>query len=199
MSVVAETLSRLAVGAPDTRQGLAVPPCPAQVCGEPLCLTLDEALAAGTVRVTGVPGDASVPDLRGENRGDRPLRLHGGDELVGARQNGVLNVGVLAPPKATITVPVSCGEERRGREPSPAFSPSGRTHHASGRAHRADGVSERMRASSEGRSDQLTVWADIEAKAARLAVDCPTIAMTDSYERRAGLQRGLRQSRCFIA
>jgi hypothetical protein len=190
MSIVAETLSRLAVGAPVSHRGLSVLPLTAPAAGEPFYLTLDDALAAGSLRIGEVSVAGSVPELRVENRGERPVLLLDGEELVGAKQNRVLNVSVLAPPKATITVPVSCVEQRRWRETSRTFSSSGRAHHASGRAHRSESVSAAMRLSGERHSDQLEVWADIEAKAEQLAVDSATMAMADLYEhRRADLDR----------
>jgi hypothetical protein len=63
MSIVAQTLSPLAVGAPASHRGPAVLPLSAAPAGEPFYLTLDEALAEGSLRVTEVSGAWGVSPL----------------------------------------------------------------------------------------------------------------------------------------
>ena len=57
---------------------------------------LDEAIAAGTARVTELHEGGSVPELRFENLGSRPVLLVDGQELIGAKQNRVLNLTILS-------------------------------------------------------------------------------------------------------
>ena len=55
-------------------------------------LTLDDALALGVTEITEVSEAGSVPQLRLLNRGDVPVFLLDGEELVGAKQNRILNL-----------------------------------------------------------------------------------------------------------
>ncbi|SVD63764.1 uncharacterized protein METZ01_LOCUS416618, partial [marine metagenome] len=56
---------------------------------------------------------ATVSEIHVKNLGDLPVFGLDGEQLVGAKQNRVLNLSVLFPEKTDILVPVSCVE--RGR------------------------------------------------------------------------------------
>ena len=71
------------------------------------------ARAAGSARVTEVHEAGRVPELKFDNDGERPVLLLDGEELAGAKQNRVLNLTILAPPKRSIVIPVSCVEAGR--------------------------------------------------------------------------------------
>ena len=51
-----------------------------------------------------------MPTLRVINGADRPVLLLDGEELVGAKQNRVLNTSVLVAKGARLDIPVSCVE-----------------------------------------------------------------------------------------
>ena len=106
MKIIQETLNLLSCGAAVSLSNLSVMPLLTNAGNEPDYLTLDEALARGDVRVTETSEAGEVPELRLENRADQPVLLVDGEELVGAKQNRVLNLTILAPAKATITIPV---------------------------------------------------------------------------------------------
>src|SRR3954466_641475 len=53
--------------------------------------TLDDALAAETLEVTEVSDGGSVPTLKVINKADAMVFLMAGEQLVGAKQNRVLN------------------------------------------------------------------------------------------------------------
>src|SRR6516165_4332122 len=76
-------------------------------------LLLEDGITQGKVRVTEVHAGGSVPELRLENNADLPVLLVDGEELVGAKQNRVLNLTILAPAKRTTVIPVSCVEAGR--------------------------------------------------------------------------------------
>ncbi|MCZ7537542.1 MAG: hypothetical protein M5T61_17650 [Acidimicrobiia bacterium] len=61
----------------------------------------------------GIDEAGSVPELAVENPLDARVLLYDGEELVGAKQNRILNASVLVEAKSTLTIPVSCVE--RGR------------------------------------------------------------------------------------
>lgn len=145
--------------------------------------TLDEALAAGFVKVTEVSECGSVPELTIVNNGPVPVLVLDGEELVGAKQNRIVNLTILVPPRTRLPLPVSCVEAGRWAQRSRAFAAAGRTHYATGRARKVAQVSCSMAASGERRADQEAIWDDIDEKAARMAVDSETRAAAAMYEK----------------
>ncbi len=105
---VAQLLSHLLTGEPVTHGPLAVIPLLAPNLDDPDWLTLEE--AGDHARVTEVSEAGSVPFLRVANGADQPLLLLDGEELVGAKQNRILNTTVLVAAHTEVTIPVSCVE-----------------------------------------------------------------------------------------
>ena len=138
---------------------------------------LDDAITGGFVEITEVSDQGSVPELRVVNHGQKPTLIVDGEELVGAKQNRVVNLTILVAPQSELTIPVSCVEAGRWRARSRSFSAAPRTHYASGRAKRMAQVTLSMRASGRHYSDQAEVWSDIAHKSARLQSSSPTGAM----------------------
>lgn len=145
-------------------------------------LTLAEALEAGLARVGEVSEGGSVPELLFTNSAAMPVLIVDGEELVGAKQNRVANLTILAPAKSTIRIPVSCVEAGRWRYSREDFSASKRVHFAMGRAARARSVSESMEHDRGRISDQGQVWQEISAKALRMSVASPTGAMAAIFD-----------------
>lgn len=166
---------------------------------DPGYLLLDDTIAQGLARVTEL-GGGSVPELKFENRAGSPVLLLDGQELVGAKQNRVLNLTILAPANTTITIPVSCVEAGRWFMQSPEFKPAGHVMYSRGRASRAAQVTLSMRRAGTRRSDQSGVWDDIAQKAERLCVDSPTRAMSAMFERHSiSVEQYVRAFECLEA
>lgn len=184
MMTLKEELARLELGTEKRFQHLTI--CPllrAKTAeAEPDYLLLEDAIAAGVARVTEVGGGGSVPELRLENQGERPLLLLDGEELVGAKQNRTLNLTILAAAKSTTAIPVSCVEAGRWRMDRPEFSTAKHMMFAMGRARRSQQVTESIRTAGSRHSDQSAVWEDIGQKAERMAATSPTGAMHAIYE-----------------
>ena len=138
---------------------------------------LDDAIASGDVEVTEVSEKGSVPELTVRNRGPRPALIVDGEELVGAKQNRVINLTILVPPASELTIPVSCVEAGRWRARSRAFASAPRTQYAAGRARRMAQVTQSIQSSGLYASDQAEVWSDIARKASRVMSVSPTGAM----------------------
>jgi hypothetical protein len=148
--------------------------------------TLDEALAAGFVKVTEVSEAGHVPELTITNTGRIPVLVLDGEELVGAKQNRIVNLTILVPAASTLKIPVTCVEAGRWAHRSRAFAASGRAHYASGRAMKVDQVSRSMRETGARAADQYAIWRDIDRKAERLQAHSPTQAAAEMYERARG-------------
>ncbi|MCL6543847.1 MAG: hypothetical protein K6T61_01345 [Bryobacteraceae bacterium] len=149
---------------------------------EPGYLLLEEAMRRGAARVVELDG-GSVPEIRFENMADEPVLILDGEELIGAKQNRALNLTILAPPKQTITIPVSCVEAGRWSNRYDPFMPGLRFLYSKARRDRSAHVTESLWQTGAPRSDQGALWADIEEKAARLGAHSPTQAMGAIYER----------------
>ena len=80
-------------------------------------ITLDEALPRG-LEITEISEAGSVPELAVVNPLSEAVLLYDGEELVGAKQNRILNVTVLVAAGAKIPIPVSCVEQGRWRHTS---------------------------------------------------------------------------------
>lgn len=182
MSVVAECLSRISLGEPQVHNNLTLFPLIAAESEAPRYQLLDEALASDCARVTEVSEAGSVPELKFVNECDRPVLLLDGEELVGAKQNRILNLTVLAPAHRTIVIPVSCVEAGRWRADSEEFASAERTYFSRGRARKAAHVTESLRTTGNRFSDQSEVWSDISEKAARMEAHSYTGAAAALYE-----------------
>jgi hypothetical protein len=177
------TLSSVVVDEPVSFKNIAMFPLLARASSDPRItyLTLDDALAQGVVEITEVSARGSVPELHVRNSGATPVLLVDGEELVGAKQNRVINLSIMVPASADLTIPVSCVEAGRWRARSSAFAAAPRTQYATGRAKRMSQVTNSIRVAGVHVSDQAEVWADIAEKSARLGASSPTAAMEAIY------------------
>jgi hypothetical protein len=202
MNLITQALASITLGTPVTHGNLTMIPLlgPPSVEREPSYLTLDQALADAGHRtdpslralaelpafeITEVGVQGSVPELRVINRGDRPVFILDGEELVGAKQNRVVNLSILVPASTTVTVPVSCVEAGRWRATSRTFSAAPRTQYATGRAKRVAQVTYNLKASGSRHSDQAEVWSDIATMSRKLEAESPTSAMEEIFIRHA--------------
>lgn len=158
---------------------------------EPDYLTLPDALAREQARVTEVSEQGQVPELAFENLArDRDVLLLDGEELIGAKQNRILNLTILVPAGARVKIPVSCVEQGRWSRVSEAFRASERALFADARAAKMRQVNHSLRTSGLRQADQRDVWRRVAEKAEALEVDSVTGAMHDVFEsREAELRR----------
>jgi len=184
MTPIATALSATTLGIDVTVQNLTMFPLLSEE-GETRApyLTLDEALSEGWARITEIGEAGRVPELRFLNQADRPVFVLDGEELLGAKQNRVVNLSILVPAECTLTIPVSCVEAGRWHARSRAFASAPRTQYARGRAAKMRQVTASMLSVGARVSDQSAVWADIADKSARLQAQSPTSAMEAMFER----------------
>ncbi len=142
---------------------------------------LDEAIAENLVEITEIDRGGSVPVLKLKNKSDTNVFLMDGEQLIGAKQNRILNLSVLAAGNCDLEIPVSCVEQGRWSWRSKHFGSSGNAAHGTVRARKARSVSESMRTRRSRRSDQGEIWADIRAKTARMHTHSETTSMDDMY------------------
>jgi hypothetical protein len=176
---VAELFASVLTAEPVIHGALAVIPLLAPNLDDPDWLTLEE--AGDRVRITEVSEAGSVPFLKVANAADRPLLLLDGEELIGAKQNRILNTTVLVAAHAEVTIPVSCVEQGRWGYRGRQFRLGDASLFASLRARKAGRVSQSLRAGRGHLADQGEVWAQLSMRASELDVASPTGAMRDLY------------------
>ncbi len=172
IEAVSALLDRLEIGQPLSHGALTVVPLLAPAQADPDWLTLSEAGAAVTIAEVSEAGE--VPALSLVNDADRPVLLLDGEELIGAKQNRILNTTVLAAAHAAVRLPVSCVEQGRWRYRGTRFDAGDASVFASARARKAARVSTSLREVRIHLSDQGEIWRDVAGKASQHRVASPT-------------------------
>ena len=151
----------LQLGVPQTHGSLSVVPLTFRSDRGPHYDTLGAALQAGTFHITEVSLGGSVPDLRVINQSARGVLILDGEELVGAKQNRVLNAAVLVREKSCLVVPVSCVEAGRWHYAGHDFHDEEFVVHAQVRRAVHESVSLNLSMAAGHRSDQGRVWDEV--------------------------------------
>ena len=182
---IEQSFTGLKLGSPQVHLNLALFPLIDERKVLPDYLLLDDALERNLARVTEVSADGRVPELSFENDSTERILLVDGDELIGAKQNRVLNLSILVGSRQKLVIPVSCVEQGRWSYHSRDFRSARRSLFAKARAKKVRQVTESLRVNRDRRSNQSQVWADVADKAAFCRVESGTLAMADVYEESA--------------
>ncbi len=161
---------------------LAVLPVLADLSAGPDYLTLQEALATGTIAITEINEGGSVPELSVVNQGDMPVLLLDGEELAGAKQNRVVNTTILIKAHSKCVIPVSCVEQGRWHNASHEFKDSGNLMTSKLRVKKQQSVSKNMNVTGCRTSDQGEVWDGVHEMVSFFMVESDTGAMKDVYD-----------------
>lgn len=132
------------------------------------------------LRIDEVSESGTVGEVLIESKLDMPLFLLDGLELMGAKQNRILNADVLVPAAAAIRVPVSCIEQGRWSRTSPKFG-IGRNAAYRIRTGKSSRMLGSLRTSGRHDADQGQVWAEVGRTLAATSTFSPTSALTDAY------------------
>ena len=146
-------------------------------------LTLDEALDNDSIEILEIDKEGSVPELKVVNKSSTMILILDGEELVGAKQNRIVNTTILIPSDSTIVIPVSCVEQGRWSYESSTFSSKERIMSSNLRAMKSQQVNYSVRERGNFRSDQGALWEGISEKAHRHEVCSPSMAMSEIYEK----------------
>ena len=147
-------------------------------------LTLDEALDGNAIDVVELDQEGSVPELKVVNKSDAMILILDGEELVGAKQNRIVNTTILIAGKDTVVIPVSCVEQGRWSYDSKKFSSQKRVMSPRMRAGKSEQVRFSLEMSDNFSSDQGTIWNDISAQALRMDAESPSNAMSAIYKKK---------------
>ncbi len=180
---LSEATGQLTLGEPVSWGSLGVFPLFRQEESRLDYLTYDQAVADEKIMVTEVDGGGSVPDLRVINRAEQAVLIIYGEQLVGAKQNRIINASVLVAASSKTGIPVSCVEAGRWHvEDAPVMQRSDHPLFMSARAKNAEKVTASLRQDRSYRGDQGQVWDDISNFMYSRDVDSQTAAMEDLYQ-----------------
>src|SRR5262245_42770197 len=186
-SMFAALLDKVSLGIPSAYHHLTLTPI--LLKAGPLSATepmsLEEAIANGTIHVTEVSAEGRVPELRVKNSGDKPVLILDGEELVGAKQNRIVNLTILVAPQSEIVIPVSCVEAGRWGYSRPGFAAAGRVLNPEIRYRKAEAVTKNLKERRVRSADQNAVWDGVSKALFALGAASPTSALGDGFDNRA--------------
>jgi hypothetical protein len=158
-------------GEPRSFAGLTVVPLFPTDRSELEYVGLDEGVAGG-LAVTEVDESGSVGTLHVKNPLSELVLLYEGQELVGAKQNRILERTILVGASSALEIPVACVEQGRWSYRSRRFAPAPRAAYPALRRDRH----------LAGALDQSQVWSNVAAKQARFHSYSPTGAAQSLYD-----------------
>jgi hypothetical protein len=143
---------------------------------------LEPAVKRGLAEVREINDSGHVPEVCLINQDKLPILLPEGEILVGAKQNRVINVTVLAAARSKTIIPVSCVERGRWKYDSDLLQPR---YFASPslRGKKTRSVQYMRFTAGQACSDQMEVWSEVAYCQADLGVKSSTESLTDNYKR----------------
>jgi hypothetical protein len=183
-------MNSIQLGDPVEHRGVVIAPLFPRHDPETDYVTLEDALPLGFL-ITEIHAEGSVPELLASNPLDRPVLLYDGEELLGAKQNRILNVTALVAAKSETKIPVSCVEQGRWHAQSARFEAARHAAYPDLRLRKAEQLSAEPMARGVAQS---AVWEEVAAKAGRHGVHSPTGAAADIYRSREDALSDLRRA-----
>ena len=182
MEAIQMFLEKVKLGGKQNHLNMTLFPLLSPDAGEPDYLILEEALGQGVAEITEISHGGSVPDLKLVNKSPGKLLVVDGEELVGAKQNRIVNATFLIAGQTEITIPVSCVEQGRWSYRSQNFASGKKVMSAILRCKNQRSVAINLRDGIGYRSDQGMIWDELALKAERMKAHCPTGVMADLFE-----------------
>ena len=182
-NIIKEYLGQAKVGRKQSYKNLAIYPLLSTYSIALDYILLDEALNEALIDVVEVDEAGDVPNLKVINKSERMVLILDGEELVGAKQNRIVNTTILIPGKATVLIPVSCVEQGRWHYDSPLFHSEERVMAPTMRAMKAKKVSLFLKRDLGFQADQGEIWDGIAQIAQRRDAESPSMAMSEVYKK----------------
>ncbi len=173
-----QSLSDVVIGEAITHRNLTLVPLLGPQTG-PEVTPLARALLDNKAEVSEVSESGDVNRLLVVNKGGLGLLLFDGEELIGAKQNRIVNTSVVVAAESREQVPVSCIERGRWARKSQQFSSQGRTMPSTMRRNKSTRIHQSLIERGHYDADQSATWRDVDAYSARRQVTSATDAMSD--------------------
>ncbi len=174
-------LPELRVGDPVCHKALSVFPLFSESDSTIEYRLSEEAFADNSLVVEEISEGGSVPYLAVENKSDMRVLFLEGEELVGAKQNRILNTSVLVPAHTKIKIPVTCVERGRWRYTSRRFGASGHHSPSRMRATLKRSVHRSLKKEMSYMSDQGAVWKEVAFFNRMHGVSSKTEAVSEAF------------------
>lgn len=116
MKTIASFLETGKLARKQSYKNLTLFPLLAPEAAAPDYLTLEQALVQNLVQVLELDQLGSVPELRILNKGKNKVLIVEGEELVGAKQNRIVNATFLVAAGPETVIPVSCGKRYKAAD-----------------------------------------------------------------------------------
>ena len=145
-------------------------------------LSLKDAMNQNLLKITELNDSGAVPELKVMNKAEIPVLILDGEELMGAKQNRIVNTSILLREKSETVIPVSCVEQGRWSYTSKNFHDSDRIASSHLRNVKSTSVKLSVESSGEYLSDQGAVWNEVHKLQSNMEVKSPTSAMGDVYD-----------------
>lgn len=144
-------------------------------------LTLSKGLSMGLVEINEVDDNAVVSQIQITNKAVTPLLILDGEEIIGSKQNRIINNTIIIPAKTTQTIDVSCTEAGRWHYTSKfKYSKHMATSHI--RKNKQESITQSLTDINSYKSDQAEVWDNINKLELKLHVESKTSALKDTYQ-----------------
>jgi len=143
--------------------------------------TLDEALEANAIEAVESTEAGQVSRIKIINRSEQMVFLMAGEQLVGCKQNRVLNSSIMVPPHAEMSLPVTCVERGRWGYRSSVFSSSHTSSYYGLRAMMHRHTTKSYHSAGVPISDQSEVWGEVSRKLNFMSSPSSSDAMQDLY------------------
>lgn len=148
---------------------------------DPVYLSLKEALDRKQIEITEVSESGSVPTLKATNKANVPILIIDGEELIGAKQNRIVNTTILLKPNSETLIPVSCTEHGRWSYSSRHFANANTLMSAKARYSKSYRVRNSLRTTGTHEAEQREVWNDVSSLHTKMKTTSHTRAMHDVY------------------
>lgn len=148
-------------------------------------MSLEIGLNLGLVEISEVDENGSVNEVKIINKAVTPLLLIDGEEIIGSKQNRIINSTIIIPAKSEKIIPVSCTEAGRWNYNSTKFHYSKHMANSRVRRDKLISVSQSLKREKSFRSNQNKVWSNIREIQDELEVDSTTNALHDSFVQRS--------------
>ena len=145
-------------------------------------VTLDESLEAGWIEITEFTEAGQVPRIKIINRSQHMVFLMAGEQLVGCKQNRVVNASLMVPAHSEMPLPVTCVERGRWGYSDPVFTSGHSSSHHQLRVMMAGQAAKSYRQTGMPSADQAAVWREVSRKLGTMGSRSSSDALQDVFQ-----------------
>ena len=123
-----------------------------------------------------------MPRIKIINRSQHMVFLMAGEQLVGCKQNRVLNASMMVPAHSEMPLPVTCVERGRWGYSGPVFTSAHSSSHHQLRVMMAGQAAKSYRQTGMPSADQAAVWREVSRKLGTMGSRSSSDALQDVFQ-----------------